>query len=223
MDPFVRLLCRTTTATLNTVCVVVVVDGVVVFVDCLLLFLAGRFVFFFFFPKTLTTKAGSSSCSRRRRSAFADAVVVVVVVVGVDFLVTRKSLSNLLQFCVDFLTGMTLLPGGFFILSLSLSLCFKLVNFYFSRSVTFCSALFFYVTNFFSTGFFVVVSKFAHRSRRWSLFFLPLPKWLLLRGAPNFLHFSGTWQNISAGKGRNFPPHEIRWNFVTFLKIFFVF
>lgn len=36
-------------------------------------------------------------------------VVAVVLVVGVDFLVTRKSLTNLLL--VDLLTGMTPCPG----------------------------------------------------------------------------------------------------------------
>lgn len=96
--PFVRLLCTTTT-TLKTVVDVVVDDRFLLFFAAG--FFVGRCEDDFFFFTLLTVTDSSWRCSWPRGAA-----------VGVDILVTRKSLTNLLLVCVVFLTGMTPLRGG---------------------------------------------------------------------------------------------------------------
>lgn len=118
--PFVRLLCNNSTNTAAEGGFVVVVD---VFVDCCrLLFFLGllrrtgwevTFVdknFFFFF----TRQVSSVLCFCWIVVVLVIAVVIENSVAGVDFLVTRKSGTNLLLL-VELLTGMTPCPGTFLI------------------------------------------------------------------------------------------------------------
>lgn len=76
-------------------------------------------------------------------------VVVGVVIVGVDFLVTRKSLTNLLL--VDLLTGMTPCPGSLIIFDLCLICEF---NFFFLRRIFHCDT---FLQFFLSYNFFIVI------------------------------------------------------------------
>lgn len=98
-------------------------------------------------------------------------VVVVVVIVGVDILVTRKSLTNLLL--VDLLTGMTPCPGRLIIFDLCLICEFKIFFLAEFFTVTFLQLFLSY--NFFYCNFFY---PDAHLSVGVDHF----AKWLLFRG-----------------------------------------